>query len=201
MIPNILLASAYSEPYIGYGAGTLTQDATNINGTNSSVQALGYPSGINLGVRIYHKFFDQFILGGDGNVGIKNVSMTYLGYTVLGSKDFTFVTTSIGAIAGWDIPTILFPRIWAGYYLDGLGLSQQGSSHSDSYGGSGYKFGVSFDWWIQFGVEYAKHTYKRVNGNSLPASVTQSGVTFKASQVTYDEYIVTLSWPFEISAK
>jgi hypothetical protein len=211
-LPLISQANTYFEPYLGFGIGTLEQNFTKIsgklNGTTINLpdlKAKGEDAGgANIGLRLYGKAFDQFFLGGDVNIGIKKVTINYYDsaeITSYGTDKFKFVTTSYGIIAGWDIPTILFPRIWGGFYIDGLGLTEEGSSHTDSYSGTSVKFGFSFDWWVQLGFEMAKHSYTKVNGDKLPISYTQSGITLTAQKVTFNEFILTLSYPFDITNK
>jgi hypothetical protein len=112
---------------------------------------------------------------------------------------YTYVTTSPSLMLGWDMPTILLPRIYAAYSpFDSMSLTMSGMSGSDSYSGSAYKFGLSIDWWIQLGVEYGKHTYKTINGNKLPFRSSTSTLTMTQEKVEIEDIILYLSYPFSI---
>jgi hypothetical protein len=176
-------AAGFFEPYAGVNVATFNQQISNIHGTvngatinTQSAQVSGDFSGLTLGLRVYEKFLNQFMLGGDLGLGF---SSGKLNLDVLSSMgNYNIITYTPGLIIGWDIPTILLPRIWAGFYpINSLHLTKDGDTKNiDKYGGHSFKFGVSFDWWVQFGIEFSSHQEK----------------------LKYDEVIVTLSYPFSL---
>ncbi len=204
-ISSNLNAAGFFEPYAGLNFGTFDEQISNINGTVNGVtinspssQVSGDFSGITLGLRVYEKFLDQFILGGDIGLGFSSGKLTYNVLTSMGEYNIT--TISPGLIIGWDVPTFLLPRIWAGFYpFNSLHLIENGSKEDpDKYSGNSFKLGVSFDWWIQLGIEYSSHEYKTLNGKKLPYTATLNGLTMTQEKVKYDEVIVTLSYPFSL---
>lgn len=194
----------YFEPYAGMLGTLFHEGITNISGTvngttinDTSTSVNGDITGFAFGLKLYNKFFDQIILGGDLGFGVSSGELT-MGYLTSMGK-FTYVTTSPSLMIGWDMPTILFPRIYAAYSpIDSMSLTSAGTTGSDSYSGTSYKFGVSIDWWIQLGVEYGKHTFKTLNGNKLPYRSTTSSLTMTQEQVIIEDLILYISFPFTI---
>lgn len=194
----------YFEPYVGFLGTSFYEGITSISGTVNG-QAVNYTNtsvtgsntGLIFGLKLYNKFFDQIIVGADLGFGVSSGELMLGMLTSMGK--YNYVTTSPSLMLGWDMPTILLPRIYASYSpIDSMSLSTSSSSASDSYSGSSYKFGLSFDWWVQLGFEYGKHVYKSLNGNKLPYTATYSNVTMTQEKVEIEDIIIYLSYPFSI---
>lgn len=198
------LAAGYFEPYIGAMGGNFSEKVLDINGTyngrvinKASSDITGSISGVNIGLRVYEKFWDQFFVGGDFSITAASGSLELDVLTKIG--DYTFTIISPGIIVGWDIPTWLLPRIWGGIYpYDQMSLGTSDSSESDKYIGHSYKVGISFDFWIIVGIEFSHHTYSRLNGKKLPYRDTFSGIAMTQEKVYIDQYMLTLSYPFSL---
>lgn len=205
LISSALKAEPFFEPYAGASLGLFDQNITNVSGTTSSggvingatFQVAGNFSGAAIGLRVYEKYLDQFILGGDGGFAFSSGRLDLNVFNSLGEYQITTFTP--GIIVGWDIPTWLLPRIWAGFYpINSLSLTLKGNSKGDSFSGYSYKFGLSFDWWIQLGFEFSQHVYSAINGEKLPYRGTFNGITMTLEKIEYSEVIVSISYPFSL---
>lgn len=186
-----IIVGSFDQNYSASGTITNGSTTTTINSPDATTGGDTY--GVSVGSRLGVKKYGMF-LGLDAQLNVEQFDQWLYTSNSVSTESYSAVEFVLAGIVGYEFPFGL--KLFTGYIPSSALTIEDKNKKSNTYTGSGYKFGLGWILSNSFGInlEYTKKTYDKRDKVKLPVSYTVGNLFVTERSLEVSDILLSLSF-------